>query len=274
MLNPLSSTEIDTVMVFDTETTGIPTSTFNPSIIQISFIVAKIERKGKKMISFSIESESNYYINIDPSIEIPENITELTGITREKCNEGVDIVVALTEFYQKYEKCNYIVAHNIAFDSKMIMIEFERNIKRLQKPVSSPTSDHPITRNSKRKALILQQTSVENKCENPYILFNPLYNRVYKKELVCTMQSGRDIANIIGTYKSTKCNHCSVAGPDRTFKKTPKLIELYKNLYPEMLVPTNLHNSLVDTRVCLLCFLKIIYAGVNDVIFDFLNTIE
>jgi DNA polymerase III epsilon subunit-like protein len=216
----------------------------------------------------------NYYINIDPSIEIPENIIELTGITREMCNGGVDIVIALTKFYDMYEKSDFIVAHNISFDSKMIMIEFERNIKRLQKPLSPPTSDHPITRNAKRKALIFQQTNIENKCENPYILFNPLYNKLNKKQMVCTMQSGRDIANIYSTYKSAKCNNCSVAGPDRTFKKTPKLIELYQKLYPEMSVPANLHNSLVDTRICLLCFLKINYTGVNDVIFDFLNMIE
>jgi len=262
---------IDNLLIFDVETTGLPSSVFTPHIIQLSFMTARVERREKKMVSFEITKEKNYYISIDPSVEIPENITELTGITKEMCDNGVDICVALTEFYKEYENADYIIAHNIAFDSKMILFEFERNITKLQEPRNKPeTSEYVMTRSAKKRKMMKEAEERENKCENPYILFNPLHCRVNKKECVCTMQTGRDITNIYLLYKTTKCTNCSISAPERKYKKTPKLIELYQFLYPNNAVPNNLHNALVDTKICMYCFLKMNYVGVEDVISQFM----
>ena len=43
--------------------------------------------------------------------------------------------------------------------------------------------------------------------------------------------------------------------PENQYKKFPRLDELYFTLFGT--VPENLHNSIIDTLVCLRCFLKI-----------------
>lgn len=61
----------------------------------------------------------------------------------------------------------------------------------------------------------------------------------------CTMQEGIDICKIDRISKNGKPYH-----------KFPKLGELYETLFVTEKVPPNLHNSLVDTYVCLRCFLQ------------------
>jgi hypothetical protein len=46
----------------------------------------------------------------------------------------------------------------------------------------------------------------------------------------------------------------SKTDPAKKYKKYPKLAELYFTLFRQ--APTNLHNSIVDTLVCLRCFLR------------------
>ena len=117
---------INKVLVFDVETSGlIPTDKETPlenkpHILQLSYVV--FETKG-----WSVTKTANYYINVAPEIEITPLITNLTGITREMCNNGVSMEHALREFCADYHRCDMIVAHNIQFDSAMILIELERH---------------------------------------------------------------------------------------------------------------------------------------------------
>ena len=53
----------------------------------------------------------------------------------------------------------------------------------------------------------------------------------------CTMEKGKHITNI------------SLKGKYGYYKKSPKLQELYEKLFGN--IPENLHNSLVDCKVCL-----------------------
>jgi DNA polymerase III epsilon subunit-like protein len=236
--NPNIQIKTDKALIFDVETTGLPISKFIPHIIQLSCIIVNIERTlnietKEQTVKYYIETQLDYYISIDKSVIIPEYITDLTGITREMCDlKGVNIVVALMEFYNYYKSCDYIVSHNIQFDSKMILLEIERNYQKLS----------------------------EVGCENPFILFNTLYNRLNNKQIYCTMLNGKDFTNIYVEYKnSISCKKCLYTPPPQKFKKTPKLIELYKFLYPENPIPENLHNALVDTTICMYCFIKMNY---------------
>jgi hypothetical protein len=43
----------------------------------------------------------------------------------------------------------------------------------------------------------------------------------------------------------------------RSYKKFPKLVELYQKMFD--VTPKNLHNSLNDVIVCLRCFIKLKY---------------
>jgi hypothetical protein len=53
----------------------------------------------------------------------------------------------------------------------------------------------------------------------------------------------------------------NIVNQPKMYKKTPKLAELYKHLYPENPPPENLHDALVDTTICMKCFIKMKYKG-------------
>lgn len=215
-------------LIFDVETTGLPQKTGDitkqPYIIQLSFIVINVFFENK--VSYETVVEYNHYIRINDSIEVSPKIVELTGITKEKCvTEGLPIANVLCKFYREYMKADRIVSHNIEFDSKMILFEIERNYNKLTKLG----------------------------CGVPFAIFNPMFNKVNNIDLYCTMSHGRDITNIVVEFKES----IHVSTTQRTYKKNPKLIELYTHLYPEREQPVGLHNSLIDTKVCIECYIKL-----------------
>jgi len=199
------------VLLFDTETTGlIPDelpalglmtdemlATY-PYITQISIIVYDLFEK-------KICYYYNTYIKIPTEVVISEKITQLTGITREKCDAGINITTALNLFYDIYSRCDIIAAHNMRFDSQMVRIECRRHYTKI-----------------------------------PYIKMTRMF---YNSEdnhanICCTMLNGKE--------------YCSL-------NKRPRLAELYEILFEEdiELYDIPLHNSLVDTLVCLRCYLKV-----------------
>lgn len=117
------------VLVFDTETTGLPKSR-NASvtdsdawgyIVQWSWIVYDVDERR-------IVTVSDHIIRLPNGIDIPEESTNIHGITTETMrSSGVHFKKVLTEFTADYEKCNYIVAHNLEFDRKMVQVECFRH---------------------------------------------------------------------------------------------------------------------------------------------------
>ena len=199
------------VLVFDVETSGLLPKNKEeakieeyPYILQISFVV--FDTNGWK-----ITKTANTYINVPQSVEITKKITELTGITREMCDKGIQIQRALREFAKEYMECDIIVAHNINFDRQMIKVEIERNKEFLE----------PNTR----------------------ILFDRDFEKQNNKFNYCTMYGGKNLCKIEMTDSKGE-----------KYFKCPKLVELYEHLFE--MVPGNLHNSLVDTFICLRCFVK------------------
>ena len=74
---------------------------------------------------FEIIKESNNLIK--GNYEIPKNITELTGITKNKIDEnGNDINIILKEFINDIHSVDYILAHNNRFDLGILKKELER----------------------------------------------------------------------------------------------------------------------------------------------------
>jgi DNA polymerase III epsilon subunit-like protein len=189
------------VLVFDTETTGLINKSLlplqykdlplHPYITQLSAVLYDLDNQKVKKVF-------NTYVKIPDHVEIPEIVQQLTGITREKCNGGMEIGEALAKFYRMYAKCDAIAAHNMWFDSKMIRIECMRN-------------RHPN-------------------------LMNVFFENVSSKPISCTMMKGME--------------YCSL-------NRFVKLSVLYELLFKEDANQFELHNSLVDTMVCLRCYLKI-----------------
>lgn len=200
-------------MIFDVETTGLlkknqPVSEI-PYITQLCYLVYDEERK-------EVIKEFNKYIVIPENIEISTLITELTGITKEICNDGHQIEDVLAEFYSDYERCRKFVAHNIEFDHKMIKIEMGRNDLKLKSP--------------------------EINIQDSHIVFNDKF--IPKSALYCTMFSSTILCGIW------------VERWGKLHLKWPTLAELHMKLFGE--TPTGLHDALVDTTVCLKCYLELV----------------
>jgi len=113
-------------LFFDTETTGLPknwkapvTDLNNwPRMIQVAWILCDSE--GKRI------SEKEYIIKPE-NFTIPKAASNVHGITTEKAiKEGVDLEPVLKEFNELVAQSNYIVAHNISFDEKIIGAELLR----------------------------------------------------------------------------------------------------------------------------------------------------
>jgi DNA polymerase III epsilon subunit family exonuclease len=100
------------VVIVDVETTGL--SPQNDRIIEIAAI---------KMIDGVRVGIFSSLIN--PSIEIPENITKITNITQQMVDKAPNPREVLFQFSQ-FLGNNHFLAHNANFDSSMIMNELNR----------------------------------------------------------------------------------------------------------------------------------------------------
>lgn len=112
------------ILCFDTETSGLFRKNEQPYILQMSWCIYDT-------IDQAIIKMSDTYICVPDTVVITEEITAINGATREKCNAGVSIVVALKQFYDDFQHCGLIVAHNIEFDKRMVMTEWTRHRNEL-----------------------------------------------------------------------------------------------------------------------------------------------
>lgn len=114
-------------LFFDTETTGLPkkwnapiTDLNNwPRLVQLAYLY--YDSNGNKI------SEGNFIVKPE-GFTIPNDASRLHGITTEKAlNEGQSLIFVLRHFDVLIGKANYLVAHNISFDEKILGAEFLRN---------------------------------------------------------------------------------------------------------------------------------------------------
>ena len=96
----------DEFCVFDIETTGL--SFQNDRITEIGAVILK-----------NGEIVARYDTFVNPHMEIPENIVELTGITNEMVSDARDISEVLPEFFE-FAGDRILVAHNASFDTGFI----------------------------------------------------------------------------------------------------------------------------------------------------------
>ena len=113
-------------LFFDTETTGLPKNwkapitDFNnwPRLVQLAFLT--FDKDGNKINS------GNYIIKPD-GFTIPKESSDIHRITNEKAlNDGVSLSLVLENFKKSILQSDFLVAHNISFDEKIIGAEFLR----------------------------------------------------------------------------------------------------------------------------------------------------
>ena len=114
-------------IIFDLETTGLPikrNAPINdlnnwPRIVQFAFGIYKSNGE-------CIE-EYDYVIKPD-NFTIPENSTKIHKITNEYAiDHGYEIKYVLEYFLEKLKNIDYLVAHNLKFDKKILETELYRN---------------------------------------------------------------------------------------------------------------------------------------------------
>jgi DNA polymerase III epsilon subunit-like protein len=208
-------------LVFDVETTGLlpkqkrgqesgPTISEYPHILQLSFVLYDLEKR-------TIQQRYDSYVKVPDSVVIDPYITTLTGIDRAMCNRrGKPITTVLNDFFAAYKLCEGLVAHNLEFDTKMVLVEVERN----------------------------QGALIERGLAECLLMFQPMNEKVRNIDRYCTMRKSINLCNILVANDRGE-----------TRRKFPKLVELHKHLFGGD-APENLHNAMVDVEACLRCYLK------------------
>lgn len=114
-------------LFFDTETTGLPrnwkapvTDLNNwPRLVQLAFLF--YDRNGNKI------SGGDYIIKPE-GFSIPLDASRVHGISTERAiREGDSLKDVLQKFQSLIYQAEYLVAHNISFDEKIVGAEFLRN---------------------------------------------------------------------------------------------------------------------------------------------------
>ncbi|MEI6681749.1 MAG: 3'-5' exonuclease [Bacteroidota bacterium] len=114
-------------LFFDTETTGLPknwkapvTDLNNwPRMVQLAYLY--YDKQGNKIAGGD-------YIIRPEGFTIPAEASRIHGISTEKALEdGKPLSAVLTEFQSLVEEADFLVAHNMSFDEKILGAEFLRN---------------------------------------------------------------------------------------------------------------------------------------------------
>lgn len=180
------------VLVFDTETTGLPQSRIIspdtlqlwPHIVQFSYVIYDTDAND---IVVSMDN----IIKVEEDVVISDGSIELHGITKEiSQNKGCKISKTLNIFLKYLKSANVLVGHNIEFDIKMVKVELLRLIY----------SDMSDEKSRKYKNYLYDLSNFEN--------------------IYCTMKSSIELCSIKTLDKFGK-----------EYNKYPKLIELHQKLF-------------------------------------------
>jgi DNA polymerase III epsilon subunit-like protein len=180
------------ILVFDTETTGLPKSkliseyTINlwPHIIQFSYIIFDTE------LNDIIEITDNI-VKLSEGTFISEDSIKTHGITDKITNKyGIDLEIIFNNFFNNLRNVDLMIGHNVAFDINMIRAELFR--------------------------LINSKLSEERKIKHR----NNLDFLVNYKNTYCTLQNSIELCKIeaLDSYGTT-------------YFKYPKLAELHNKLF-------------------------------------------
>ena len=222
------------VLVFDTETTGLPSNfgiEYQPHIVQIAWQLWDTDGKTRSRAPILLD-EKVYIIKPDGYI-IPEESVRIHHIHHRKAvRNGVPIMFMLTEFDKVKKQADMVVCHNMAFDMLMMNIEHHRVFNEF--PEGTPY---------------------------PFVNFNPKFKRTFgdgpfddTKPCFCTMESTTYLCKIPPT------DRMRARYPEKPYKP-PKLSELYHHLFQREIPEEDLHDALSDTRNTWKCFNELLYRG-------------
>jgi len=208
------------ILIFDTETTGLPPRKINtvtestaehfPYIVQLSYII--YDTQTNRVLDIE-----NKVIKFESDTAIPQDSIAIHKISNHISQTiGRPIKSILDEFMKHYSTADKIVAHNISFDINMILAELYRYPEKTRSQKSTKNYFIEIVKNS--------------------------YSQHY-----CTMQNSKLLCNLITNSKYT----------NMTYLKYPRLSETCFTLFGNTPNPDNMHDALNDSIICLWCFSKL-----------------
>ena len=118
------------MLVFDTETTGLPGSRIInpdtlklwPHIVQFSYVIYDTDLND-------IVKSSDNIIRVSNEIIISEESSKIHGITSEISKaKGVNIDIVLNDFFDNLRNVDLLIGHNVSFDINMVKVEILRLI--------------------------------------------------------------------------------------------------------------------------------------------------
>ena len=126
------------VLVFDTETTGLPGSRIInpdtlklwPHIVQFSYVIYDTELND-------IVKSSDDIVRVKDEITISEESSKIHGITNEISSiKGIRVDLVLNDFFDNLINVDLLVGHNVSFDVNMVKVELLRLIYEISSSVS------------------------------------------------------------------------------------------------------------------------------------------
>jgi len=171
-------------LFFDTETTGVPrdwkapvTKLSNwPRMVQIAWILSDDEGNQIESDDFIIKPEG---------YTIPADVVRVHGITTERAlREGDSLMEVLQTFHSLVNQADFLIAHNMNFDEKIIGAEF------LRLGMQNPIPD---------KMRICTMESTTNFCAIPgrygykWPRLSELYYKLFKTEFEGAHNAAADI---------------------------------------------------------------------------------
>ena len=112
-------------LFFDTETTGLPKN-WNAPVDDLNNW-PRLVQLAWEFYDNGVKVNTGNFIIKPEGFEIPVESSKIHGITTSRAKkEGIELKNVLLEFQKMIEQSNYLVAHNMSFDEKIIGAEFLR----------------------------------------------------------------------------------------------------------------------------------------------------
>jgi DNA polymerase III epsilon subunit-like protein len=109
------------LVVFDTETTGLPLHPDAPLEKQ-----PKIIELGAALLDSDGKVVDTFQQLLHPGEDVTDEITKITGITNDQLKDQPKFVEVLPQLRAFFDRAFAVFAHNLPFDKKLLMFDLKR----------------------------------------------------------------------------------------------------------------------------------------------------
>jgi DNA polymerase III epsilon subunit-like protein len=218
------------ILVYDVETNGLVPNESMKRVKNMQMTAADIRQMPHILqLSFAVyslvykrvEYTYNAYIAVDDSVDISAEVTRINGIDRRICESRGVPICAALEAF-----------YRSALECDCLIAHNQAFDRGVIYSEICRYKDRLLT------------------CPGIGRIFDPVFRGQLCIDAFCTMLGTIDLCNI---WTNSKYGG--------RYKKSPRLIELYRHLFIRgNPAPPNLHNAMADVMVCLRCYLRVAHS--------------